>query len=196
MNQEAQKQLQDIIASRRSIKPDAYTGETLDQALIEQILASANWAPTHGYTEPWRFVVYTGEALKRLGLFLAGHNQPNPQDPEFNQLRFDRLAHRPQQASHVIAIAMLPGTNPKIPDIEEVSAVSMAVQNMWLTAHALNVGSYWSTGKVGFSDELRDFIGLAAPHQSMGLFYIGKPAKENPVGRRVSGIETKVRWEF
>ena len=26
-------------------------------AVIEEALAAANWAPTHGKTEPWRFVV-------------------------------------------------------------------------------------------------------------------------------------------
>lgn len=187
--------LKKFIAERRTVKPDTYSDEQIDDHFINQILEQANWAPTHGYTEPWRFVVYKGEALKRLGEFLADFNQPDKDAADFNQVRYDRLAKRPTLASHVIGIAMKNGTNAKIPEIEEVSAVSMAVQNMWLMTHALGLAGYWSTGSVAFSDELRDFMGFDNSHKSLGLFYLGKPTKDNPPGRRISDISTKVRWE-
>lgn len=187
--------LQQIIAERRSVKPDQYTGNKLSDTLIQQILEQANWAPTHGYTEPWRFVVYQGDALKRLAQFLADYDQPDPDAEGFNQQRYQRKLERPQKASHIIAIAMKANTNPKIPEVEEVCAVAMAVQNMWLMAHDLGLGAYWSTGKAAFSSELRDFMGLDESHQSLGLFYIGEPIGTNPLGRRISPIEQKVRWE-
>ncbi len=192
---DALTQVKKIIAERRTVKPDTYSTETIDDHFINQILEQANWAPTHGYTEPWRFVVYKGEGLERLGKFLADYNQPDPNAEDFNQMRYDRLYKRPQMASHVIGIAMKPGTNPKIPEIEEVSAVAMAVQNMWLMTQALGLAGYWSTGQVAFSDQLRDFMGLDDSHKSLGLFYLGKPGKENPQGRRISDITEKVRWE-
>lgn len=192
---ESLSQLARIIAERRSIKPDQYTGNTVSDALIHQILEQANWAPTHGYTEPWRFVVYQGEALQRLGQFLADYDQPNKEADDFNEQRYQRKLERPQRASHIIAIAMKANTNPKIPEVEEVCAVAMAVQNMWLMAHEMGLGSYWSTGKAAFSPELRAFMGLDDSHQSLGLFYIGEHSGANPSGRRVSDINQKVRWE-
>ena len=33
---------------------------------VEQLLEAANWAPTHGRTEPWRFVVLGQEAQTAL----------------------------------------------------------------------------------------------------------------------------------
>jgi len=187
--------LKRILAERRSIKPEDYSGELIDDHFVKLILEQANWAPTHGYTEPWRFVVYKGEALNRLGQFLATYDQADPEAEGFNQIRFDRKANRPTMASHVIGIAMKSGTNPKIPEIEEVAAVAMAVQNMWLMTHTLGLGSYWSTGEVAFSEALRDFMGFDEDHKAMGLFYLGKPTKENPKGRRISEIESKVSWE-
>lgn len=187
--------VKNLLSERRTIKPDQYTGEPVDDHFINQILEQANWAPTHGYTEPWRFVVYKGEALKRLGAFMAKYDQGNPQAEDFNQMRYDRLANRPLKASHVIGIAMKPGTNPKIPEIEEVCAVAMAVQNMWLMAYSLGLGAYWSTGSIAFSEALRTFMGFDESHKTLGLFYIGKPAIDNPKGRRISGVESKVRWE-
>jgi nitroreductase len=187
--------LKEIISERRTLKPQDYSSEKVDDQFIQQILEQANWAPTHGYTEPWRFVVYKEEGRNRLGEFLAKYDQPDPEAEGFNAQRYQRLADRPMQASHVIGIAMAANTNPKIPEVEDLCAVAMAVQNMWLMSHALGLGAYWSTGKVAFSDEFRNFMGFDDSHQSLGLFYIGKPNRDNPQGRRISGIETKVRWE-
>lgn len=51
------EQLVLLIRSRRSIFPKHMTGETVPQDSITAMLEAANWAPTHGRTEPWRFVV-------------------------------------------------------------------------------------------------------------------------------------------
>lgn len=186
--------LREAIAERRTIKPDQYTGERVDDALIQQMLEAANWAPTHGYTEPWRFIVFTEDGLAGLGDFLANLDQPDKNAEGFNEMRYDRLRNRPLKCSHVIGIGMKHGKNPKVPEIEEVCSVAMAVQNMWLTAHSLGLGAYWSTGSMAYTDEMRDFFGLSSEERSLGLFYIGKPAITHPKGRRISSITDKVRW--
>ena len=46
------------IRHRRSIFPKNYSPEeSVGEDKIWKILEAANWAPTHGKTEPWRFVV-------------------------------------------------------------------------------------------------------------------------------------------
>ena len=46
------------IRHRRSIFPKNYLPEeSVSEENIWKILEAANWAPTHGKTEPWRFVV-------------------------------------------------------------------------------------------------------------------------------------------
>jgi nitroreductase len=187
--------LAQIIKERRTVKPDTFSGELIADIEIQEILEQANWAPSHGYTEPWRFVVYKGEALKALGRFMADFNQPNKDADDFNEVRYNKLLNKPLLASHVIGIAMRPNSNPKIPEIEETCAVAMAVQNMWLYIHSIGYGAIWSTPGFAFSGEFRDFLKFDDSHKSMGLLYIGKPTKANPTGRRVSTIETKVRWE-
>ncbi|MGB0177832.1 MAG: nitroreductase family protein [Owenweeksia sp.] len=188
------KHLQDILSHRRTIKPDNYTGEKVNDELVKQILEAANWAPTHGYTEPWRFTIFAEDGLSTLGDFLAKLDQPDNKAENFNATRYDRLRNRPLNCSHVIGIGMKRGNNPKVPEIEEICSVAMAVQNMWLTAHALGLGAYWSTGDMAFTDEMRNFFNLSEGDLSLGLFYIGKPAIPHPKGRRISGISDKVRW--
>ena len=40
-------------------------GEHVSDAEVQQILEAANWAPTHGKTEPWRFAVLASPSVQR-----------------------------------------------------------------------------------------------------------------------------------
>lgn len=183
-----------FIAERRTIKPDQFTGERIDDSTIKEILSAANWAPTHGYTEPWRFSIFSEDGLATLGNFYADLDQPDKDAEGFNQMRYDRFRNRPLKCSHAIGIGMQRGNNPKVPEIEEICSVAMAVQNMWLTTTAMGYACYWSTGSLAFTDAMRDFFGWGPESRSLGLFYIGKPAIANPKGRRLSDIDSKTRW--
>lgn len=186
--------LRNAISGRRTVKPEDYTGEKVDDEFIKMLLEEANWAPTHGYTEPWRFTVFKEEGLASLGEFMATTDQPDKQAEDFNAQRYERLRTRPLMSSHVIGIGLHPGNNPKVPEIEEICSVAISVQNMWLMAYTLGLGAYWSTGPLAFRDETRAFFGLPKGDKSLGFFYIGKPAKAHPAGHRLSPIEEKVRW--
>lgn len=37
-----------------------------NRSMIEAMLEAANWAPTHGRTEPWRFVVLGRQAQEEM----------------------------------------------------------------------------------------------------------------------------------
>lgn len=55
-----------IIKQRRTVKADKMNGHKIADKKIEAILQSADWAPNHGNTEPWRFVVYSGNGVKNF----------------------------------------------------------------------------------------------------------------------------------
>ena len=120
--------ISEVISKRRTVKPKDFTGERVDDEIIEKLLEQANWAPTHAYTEPWRFTVFSDEGLKKLGDFYASLDQPDSSIHNFNKARYAKFKERPLMCSHVIGVGMMPGLNPKIPEIEEVCAVAMAVQ--------------------------------------------------------------------
>lgn len=183
--------LEEAIRHRRTVKPERFTGEVIPDRDVWKILESANWAPTHGHTEPWRFSVFTGSSKQELLDFL---NKLTVKVTGFNPVKEEKRSKRFAPTSHIISIGMKRGDNPKIPEVEELLAVAMAVQNMWLTAHAMGYGGYWSTGALAFTDELRDFIGLSENDRSLGFFYLGVPVKGIPDGHRFSKIEDKVNW--
>jgi nitroreductase len=191
MNKEALNQL---IARRRSLYPNNYSDEKVPDAIIRQMLENANWAPTHGMTEPWSFVVFTGEGLKRLASFQSElYRDIALKNETYNEVKFQKLSENPLKASHVIALGMKRDPREKIPEIEEVAAVACAVQNMYLTATANEVGCYWGSGGITYMEEAKSFFGLDTADKLLGFLYVGYPKIDWPAGKR-SPIAEKVTW--
>ena len=188
-----QQEINKIIATRRSIFQQNYTGERVDDVIVKQMLENANWAPTHKFTEPWRFVVYTRDGLKRLGEQQASvYKRVTQSDGTFKEERYQNLLTKSMLSSHIIAVGMKRDKNKSVPEIEEIGAVFCAIQNMHLTAAAYNVGAYFSTGGITYFEEAKEIFGLAKEDKLMGFLHIGIP-RTMPEGRRKSVAE-KVTW--
>ena len=185
-----------IIRQRRSVKPTFMDPEKpVDATLLDTLLENANWAPTHGLTEPWRFTVFTGSARQKLAGFLQGLYQVLTPAHAFKKEKHEKLGRNPLLAPVVLAICMQRGNNAKIPELEEVEAVACAVQNLHLSASAAGLGGFWSTPPILSSAEMRAFLGLGDKDACLGLFYLGWP-KEGvtlPESRR-SPMNDKVTW--
>jgi len=180
-----------VIRERRSVKPAMMNGHKAPNGHIAALLELADWAPTHGYTEPWRFIVYENPSL-----FCAHHADVYKQSvspDEFNEMVYNNLRHQGDKASHVIVVVMQRGNLPKIPPFEEIAAVSSAVQNILLGATALNMASLWSTGGAILKQGMKDFLQLRAEDQVIGVLYLGY-TDTYPEGKRTVPLEDKVRW--
>ncbi len=166
-------------------------GNKIPPDQIKSLLELANWAPTHGFTEPWRFVVYANPPE-----FCQQHAEMYRQNtgPEsFVEAVYDKLFHQGDKASHVIIALMKRGDLPKIPLIEEIEAVSCAIQNILLGATALGIASFWSTGGMALKPPMRAFLHLGAEDHLVGVLYLGY-ADEHPMGSRLIPIEEKIKW--
>lgn len=189
-----QKEINQLIRLRRSIFPKDYTGESVPEAVINQMLENANWAPTHKFTEPWRFTVFTGAGLKTLAAFQSEcYKQVTTADGTFREDRYLGLQSKPLEASHIIAIGMKRDEGNRLPEWEELGAVFCAVQNMYLTATAYGIGCYLSTGGITNFEEAKSFFGLGAEDKLCGFMFVGMPKGNVPDGRR-NPIEKKVTW--
>lgn len=183
-----------LMENRRSIKPADFTDTRVSDEIIWQMLNNANWAPTHGMTEPWRFFVFTDEARQKLGTRLAEIYTKITPDEDVKPAKVEKLKSNALKSSHLIVIAMKRQKTEKIPEIEEIEAVACAVQNLHLTATAFGVGGYWSSGKAICSEQLKDDLGLNKKDRVLGLFYVGYPKGDWPEGER-SPVEEKVVWK-
>ncbi|TYZ60261.1 hypothetical protein PybrP1_008492 [[Pythium] brassicae (nom. inval.)] len=186
----------ELIKHRRSIFPQDYdTSRQVPRAVVEQMLESANWAPTHARTEPWRFVVFSSPAAReRLGRLEAELYKKMVPPARFLQKKYDKKVASKLQASHVIAICMKRQESENLPELEEVCAVAAAVQNLHLSATGHGVGGYWSSGPPIFSSEMKDFLGLGPKDKCLGLFYVGYPKPGHVATGARKSIKDKVKW--
>ena len=181
-----------IIRNRRSIFPPSYIDKEIPEDLLLEILENANWAPTHKLTEPWRFKVFRGSALQRLSDYLGEWYKDNTPAEKYSDKKYEKTINKPLQSACVIAICMARDEQQRLPEWEELAAVACAVQNMWLTATAYNVGGYWSSPRS--ITEARDFLKLQENEHCYGLFYMGYhkmpalPGKRKPIAEKVEWI--------
>jgi nitroreductase len=184
------------IANRRTIKPESCVEASIPNEDIWRILDCANWAPTHGYTEPWRFVVFTGEAKHRFAKDHAEMYKSQTAPENFKQVSYDKLINRVKYTSHIIAYANKRGINPKIPEIEELQATAMAVQNIQLVASSLGYAAYIHSGGMTFSNSMKAYLDFKEEDKVLGFIYIGIPRdEERTPGRRITSIQDKVVWK-
>jgi nitroreductase len=189
-----QKEINHLIRFRRSVFPKDYSGEAVPEEVINQMLENANWAPTHKFTEPWRFTVFTGAGLKKLAAFQSEcYKQVTTADGSFREDRYVGLQSKPLEASHIIAVGMKRDEGNRLPEWEELGAVFCAVQNMYLTATSYGAGCYLSTGGITNFEEAKSFFGLGAEDKLCGFMFVGMPKGNVPDGRR-KPINEKVKW--
>ena len=194
-----------LIKNRRSIFPKDYTGEAPPRAHIELMLEASNWAPTHGKTEPWRFVVLEGDAIWKFFARCsdAMKERHGAESDKFRAYEQKQEKSRKDKArsAYIIAICMKRQALPDklMPEWEEVAATSCAVHNMHLMATALGVASYWSSGGPLDHPLVLDFLGLKGEgDRCLGTFYVGKASDEKVASYRKAAkripIGDKVQW--
>lgn len=162
--------LKNIIETRRSIFPKSYSTDEIDENVLEEILNSANFAPNHKRTKPWRLKIFRGEEKNQLGITLANIYQQTVNSQSFLEKKFLDITDKVAKSNAIITISV--NFSGLLPEWEEIAATAMAVQNMYLTATAHEVGCYWSTP--GMINHLGEFLGLEENQKCIGLFYLGK----------------------
>jgi len=179
------------IQSRKSVYPPLYIKKEIPVDIIDEILKNAHRAPTHKLTQPWKFKVLKGNAKKRLGIFLASKYKEINTGASFSERKYKKLKQNPILADTIIAIILNRDIEETIPEWEEVASVAMAVQNMWLTASAYSIGSYWSSpGLIKYTNR---FFNLNTNEKCLGFFYMGYYEADIPQTRR-DALETKIEW--
>lgn len=180
-----------IIKKRRSYYPPQFLDKEIPRSVLEELLKSANEAPSHKLTEPWRFKIITGKARKRFGEFMSEKYRSITPTPEFSIAKYEKIKTNPQRSGAVIVICMQRDQTNKVPEWEELAAVAMSVQNIWIACLGYGIGAYWSS-----PDLIRyfgEFQKLAEGETCIGVFYMGYVDKEVP-GPLKKPIEEKVVW--
>ncbi len=186
--------ISEVIRHRRTTKPPKMNGQRIPDEQIRQLLELADWAPTHGHTEPWRFIVYARDKVQD---FCRSHAELYRQqtDPEkFTDEKYKKLLHMGDKASHIVVAYMQRGNLTKIPVLEEIAATACAIQNILLGASALGIASYWGSGGMAYHPSMKNMLQLREEDIVLGVLYFGYSDNPAHAGKRTTPLEEKVKW--
>ena len=140
---------------------------------LEQVLRCAMNAPDHARLKPWRFVVLTGQARERLGNLFV--DIKSAELGELSESQAEKFRGKPLRAPMIIVAIADVKDHPKVPPIEQIMAVSCAVQNMQLALTSMGYGAMWRTGGLAFHPQVEAFFGMKPGDQIVGFLYVGTP---------------------
>jgi nitroreductase len=185
-----------LIRGRCSTYPANFEpGRKIDDNLIREILETAVWAPSHGLTQPWSFVVFRGEGVTGFFSKLRDIYREITPPEEIKQSKITKYDEKGSQVSHVIAVNMIRDPAKKYPEIEEIVATASALENLYICIQAYGIAGFLSTGKVCYTQQIKDFLNLGPEDRCLGFFELGyaREGLKRPLRKRIPASE-KTTW--
>jgi len=186
--------IKDLVYSRKSTYPAQFSGAKIADTVVWELLDLVRWAPTHRLTEPWKFQVYSDSALDRIVELHRSYYLATTEVSQRNPKKLEKYDTVKNKVSHLVAIVLDRDEMQRVPEWEEVAALAMGVQNLYLGMEALGVCGYWSTGNGTGKKPMEEKLNLGPNESLMGWFYLGIPTEGLQSNRLRKPIEDKVDW--
>lgn len=161
----------DYLLTRNSAPIPELRGPAPSDADIDTMLRAASRVPDHGRLEPWRFILYRGDARVEIGEKLAALAESR--EGPLNDVRRAQELARFSRAPLVIGVISSPKAHPKIPQWEMFLSGGMAAMNLIIAANALGYGANLITNWYSDCEEGRALLGLAPQERVVGFVHIG-----------------------
>lgn len=171
--------LYDVINRRRDTRRE-FTGQPLDAAALERVLAAAHCAPSVGMSQPWDFVlVRSASALESFRTHVEAERSTYAASLDGERAEtFDRIkVEGIVEAGLGVVVGYDPSRGgPNVLGRHAIAdaglySVVCAIQNLWLAATAEGLGLGW----VSFYREefLRDLVGFPAHVRPVAWLCLG-----------------------
>ncbi len=166
-----------ILKARRDVRGNHFTDELVSDKEIDTILEAGLYAPSVGYSQPWKFVVIRDRAIQEqvYDEFAQTHKKSQKKfkhRPLYARLKLEALRETTVHIAvfyHHQGGAILGQTSQG--DAGRYS-VAAAIENMWLMARAMNIGIGWVS--IIRPKKIRQMIGLGKAYQLVGYLCVGK----------------------
>jgi nitroreductase len=183
----------DLLAARRSVKPDKLVEPGPDAAQLRTILTIAARVPDHKKLVPWRFVIFEGAARAAFGERIAAACEAEESQPP-SKVRLDMERKRFVRSPVVVAVISRVVAKAGAPEWEQTLSAGAACFSLCVAANALGFGTSWLTEWMAYSPRMRGDLGLAENERVAGFVYIGTRA-EAPEDRERPHLDDVVtRW--
>ena len=175
---DAQEQeiLKNIIEHRRDIRGNRFLNKQIDSQILDELLNSAIHAPSVGFSQPWEFVLIK-DLEKRESIYQEFKKQNEKAKEIFKEkeLYKDLKLEGIKESYLNIAVlykkpnhAILGQTVQK--KMGEYSVVC-AIQNLWLTARAYNIGIGWVS--ILRPKKIKEILDISKEYKLVGYLCAG-----------------------
>ncbi len=172
----------DFLKFRRSNLAKTMSGPGPTEIQLDEILEIAARVPDHRKLEPWRFIIFRGEARQSFGHHLGAVFQKN--NPDMPQDRVIFEAGRLQRAPVVVAVISSPIDCPRgTPEWEQQLSSAAVCFNLCLTAQACGFAAQWLTEWYSYDPDIAQILKLGSSERVSGFIYLGS-ATETPTERK------------
>ena len=167
-----------LLALRRSAGSKMLTGPGPSPEALDELLSIAARVPDHRKLEPWRFIVFEGEARANFGAKIdAIYKIENP-DADAPTLAQERA--RFLRAPCVIAVISSPNTAHKTPVWEQELSAGAVCYNLLLAANAAGWAGVWLTEWLAFDAQIARALTLGNDERVAGFIYLGTGTAASP----------------
>ncbi|DAC07946.1 MAG TPA: hypothetical protein D7H88_04380 [Candidatus Poseidoniales archaeon] len=151
---------QEVLRSRRTVH--RFTGQPVEQGIVDEALRAANQAPCHRHTHPWKFYILGQETRQTLvptisHLSAAKSQQKNSTTPEED---IQRAIAKVMQPPVLVVVTSQLSPEDAFREKEDYAASVCALHNMVLSLWGNGVAAKWSTGGLTRHAETYANLGL------------------------------------
>jgi nicotinate-nucleotide--dimethylbenzimidazole phosphoribosyltransferase len=162
--------LKEIIDGRHSARH--FSNKTVPAGLIREVIEAGRMAPSPTNTQPWYFLVISGEEKRELSKLVAVETK-TIQLEGFRNISLDAVRII-EEAPHIISVWNMKRLSKRLKKIKgligpryyrnyeraERDAIACAIENMWLTASALGLGMVWIMAGLGTVNRYKKKFGI------------------------------------
>lgn len=182
----------DLLLSRRSGSAKAMRAPGPSSDQLDTLLTAASRAPDHGKLFPWRFILFEGDARRRMGLLLAECLVAS--EPQATPERLEQERQRFLRAPVVVAVISRVRESIPIPEWEQILSAGAVCQNLVIAAHSIGFVANWITEWCAYHPLVKERLGLKSGERVAGYIYIGTSAA--PLEERIRPELDKIVQRF
>ncbi|MDE3076225.1 MAG: nitroreductase family protein [Chloroflexota bacterium] len=180
-----------LVRQRRTVR--AYRPDAIDDAVLEQAIEDACWAPSPHHAQPWRFVIVSSEeSRKRLAEAMGERWREDLSGDEAapafveGQIKGSRV--RLSKARGLVLVCMSQIDLDRYPDQPRqlaerdmaVQSIGAAIQNLLLALHLNGLGACWMCAPLFCPEVVSETLNLPEDWAPQALITVGWPVEQPP----------------
>lgn len=168
--------LKNIIEHRRDIRGNRFIDKEIDSNILNELLNSAIHAPSVGFSQPWEFVL-----IKELQKRELIYQEFKKQNEKAKKIFKDKELYKDLKLEGIKESYLNIAVLYKKPNQEVLGqtvqkkmgeySVVCAIQNLWLTARAYNIGIGWVS--ILRPKKIKEILNISKEYKLVGYLCVG-----------------------